>query len=219
MNQWVAKYVAAGLVAVWGLGSAVIVSAEEVKADPQAGAAKAAVCGACHGATGNSVNPQWPNLAAQHHQYIVEQLHFLKSGVRVAALMNPMAANLSEQDMADLAAYFEKQKPVGLEANQADLEIGQKLYRAGDAGRGIPACAACHGPEGRGNAQASWPQVRAQHADYVVNQLNNYAQDKRYTAVPGQPAVGANAAIMATIAKRLTPQEIAAVANYIQGLR
>jgi cytochrome c553 len=212
--------VASGLGVMLGLAMAVsAVGADALKADPQAGAAKAAVCGACHGATGNSVNPQWPNLAAQHSQYTTEQLHYLKSGVRVAAVMNPMAANLSEQDMVDLAAYFERQKPTGLEANKTDLEIGQKLYRAGDPSRGIPACSACHGPNGRGNAQARWPQIRAQHAEYVASQLANYAEQKRYTSVQGQSNVDANAEIMSTIAKRLTPQEMAALGNYVQGLR
>jgi len=216
MKYWVKQWAIVGaLVSVvsFTAGSA------EITGDAAAGATKAAVCGACHGATGNSVNPVWPNLAAQHPQYIVEQLHYLKSGVRVAALMNPMAANLSDQDMADLAAYFSKQKPTGLEANKDNLDLGQKLYRAGDASRGIPACAACHGPNGRGNGQARWPQVRAQHADYVVAQLQNYAEQKRYTTVQGQPAASANAEIMTTIAKRLTAEEMAAVANYIQGLR
>jgi cytochrome c553 len=215
MKHWVSAarwVIAATLVIGWTTN----VWAEALTGDPQAGAAKAAVCGACHGLTGNSVNPQWPNLAAQHHQYIESQLHFLKTGARVAALMNPMAANLSDQDMADLAAYFEKQKPVGLEANPQDLELGKKLYRAGDAARGIPACSACHGPDGRGNGQAKWPQIRAQHADYVVNQLINYAEQKRYNEVTTQAGQGA---MMVTIAKRMTAQDMAAVANYIQGLR
>lgn len=216
MKRWVKQWaIVSAMVGLVGWTS----QAAEIKGDAQAGATKAVVCGACHGGTGNSVNPVWPNLAAQHSQYIVEQLQMLKSGVRVAALMNAQAANLSDQDMADLAAYFSQQKPTGLEASSTNLALGQKLYRAGDASRGIPACAACHGPNGRGNAQAKWPQVRAQHADYVVAQLQNYSEQKRYAPANGQSAVSANAEIMTTIAKRLSAEEMAAVANYIQGLR
>ena len=95
------------------LGLASTARAADLVGNAEAGAAKAAVCAACHGATGNSANPEWPNLAGQHREYIVEQLVALKSGVRVAPLMNPMAAALSEQDMADLAAHFSKQTLVG----------------------------------------------------------------------------------------------------------
>ena len=105
----------------------------------EAGAAKSAVCAACHGANGNSVNPEWPNLAAQGRQYIAEQLAAFKSGVRVNALMSPMAMPLTEQDMADLAAYFHAQTPTGGEADPALALRGQQLYRAGDPAKGEPA--------------------------------------------------------------------------------
>jgi hypothetical protein len=182
----------------------------------EAGAAKAAVCGACHGATGNSVNPEWPNLAGQHHEYIVEQLTALKAGIRIAPVMYPMAVGLSEQDMADLAAHFEKQTLVGLEASGDDWKAGEKLYRGGDASRGIPACAACHGPEGRGNGPARWPQVRAQQGAYVTAQLQHYAAKSRYQAGKGVPA---GAELMYDIAKRLSDDDIKALTAYLQGLR
>lgn len=189
--------------------------------DAQAGAAKAGICAACHGptGTGNSENPEWPSLAGQHHEYLVEQLQLLRSGVRVAPVMNPFAAPLSPQDMADLAAHFEHQALVGLEADPALWQAGQKLYRGGDAARAIPACIACHGPNGLGNGPARWPQIRAQQPGYVMAQIRNFAGRSRYAAVAGQPAPPAGAEIMADIAGRMSDADIKAVAAYLQGLR
>jgi cytochrome c553 len=194
-------------------------AADAVVGDASAGATKSAVCGACHGPGGNSSNPEWPSLAGQHHQYIAEQLALLKAGTRVAPVMQPMAAALSPQDMADLGAYFEKQTPAGLEADPKLWQAGQKLYRGGDAARRIPACIGCHGPNGRGNGPARWPQIRAQQPTYVVNQLKNYAAQTRYTSVAGQPAPPADAAIMNDVAGRLSASDISALAAYLQGLR
>ncbi len=187
--------------------------------DANAGAAKALTCGACHGTNGMALSPEWPNLAAQHHEYTQQQLAYLKSGVRVAAAMNAMAAALSAQDMADLASYFEKQTPTGLESDAGLAQAGQALYRSGVASRNIPSCMGCHGPNGRGNGPAKWPQIRGQNASYVATQLTHYAENARYTSVAGQAAVDANAEIMMTIAKRLRPEEIKALAAYVQGLR
>jgi cytochrome c553 len=203
-------------IALITLGLASTVHAADLVGSADAGAAKAAVCAACHGATGNSANPEWPSLAGQHHEYIVEQLKVLKSGMRVAPLMNPMAAALSEQDMADLAAHFSKQMLVGLETTGDAWKAGEKLYRGGDSARGIPACAACHGPEGRGNGPARWPQVRAQQPAYVTAQLQHYAAQSRYQPGKGVPA---GAEVMYDIAKRLTEDDIKALTAYLQGLR
>jgi cytochrome c553 len=181
-----------------------------------AGATKSATCGACHGATGNSPNPEWPNLAGQHHEYIAEQLALLKGGARVAPVMSPMAAMLSAQDMADLAAYFEKQTLTGLEADAKLAESGEKLYRGGDAARGIPACLACHGPNGRGNGPARWPQIRAQQPTYAAAQLHNYAAKTRYAAGATLPP---GADMMTDVAKRLSEDDIKALTAYLQGLR
>jgi cytochrome c553 len=185
----------------------------------EAGAAKAATCGACHGATGNSANPEWPSLAGQHHEYITEQLALLKSGVRVAPAMNPMAAMLSPQDMADLAAHYERQTLVGLEADPKLWQAGQKLYRGGDAARGIPACLACHGPNGRGNGPARWPQIRAQQPAYLTAQFKAYAAGTRYVAAVGRPAPPAGAEMMSDVAKRLSEDDIRALTAYLPGLR
>lgn len=190
--------------------------------DATAGVAKAATCGACHGTTGNnSVNPEWPNLAGQHAGYIVEQLALYKGAVRSNPVMQSMALPLSVADMADVAAYFEKQAPAGLEADASLWKAGEKLYRGGDAGRGIPACGSCHGPNGRGNGPANWPQISAQHAAYVAAQLRNYAARSRYVvvAVAGQPAPPAAAQMMYDIARRLSDDDIKALGAYLQGLR
>ena len=195
-------------------------AAEPVVGDAKAGATKAAVCGACHGATGVSeVNPEWPNLAAQGHWYIAEQLAYFKSQVRANPVMYGIAATLEPQDMADVAAYFEAQTPKGLESDPALVQLGERIYRSGDAKRGLPACLACHGPDGKGNAPAKWPAVRAQHDAYVYNQLKSYATQGKYTVVQGQTAPPERADMMYTVAGKLTDAEMKAVASYIQGLR
>ncbi len=178
--------------------------------DAAVGAQKAAICGACHGANGNSPNPEWPNLASQHADYIAAQLKSFQQGVRNNPIMMPNAAALSPQDMADLAAYFSRQTLTGLEADPALYKAGQKLYRTGDAARSIPACVACHGPEGKGNGPARYPAVRSQHSVYAFIQLKAYATGTRTTP-------GAN--IMPAIAQKLTDDEMKALAAYMQGLR
>ncbi len=180
------------------------------RADPQAGAAKATVCQACHGANGNSANPQWPSLAGIGADYIAEQLQNFKEGKRNNAIMMPLAAGLSPDDMADLGAYFGGLANTGLEADPSYWQAGQKLYRGGDKDRGIPACMACHGPTGAGNEPAKFPALRGQHSEYVVKQLNDYVSGGR-PAGPG--------GIMPAIAKRLSPEDMRNVASYVQGLR
>jgi cytochrome c553 len=178
--------------------------------DAEAGAQKSLVCAACHGATGNSVNPEWPNLAGQHESYIAAQLALFKQGVRDNVLMTPNASVLSEQDMQDLGAHFARQAPAGLEADPSNYKAGEKLYRGGDPERGVPACIACHGPRGKGNGPAKYPALRGQHAVYTYGQLKAYAEGRRRT--PGND-------IMRVIAARLTDDEMRALASYTQGLR
>jgi cytochrome c553 len=188
----------------------------------EAGATKATVCQACHGPNGNSVNPQWPSLAGQNAVYIETQLRQFHGKTRVdpTGLMPPQAAALSEQDILDLAAYFSLQTPTGLEADPSYWQAGEKLYRSGDPARQLPACMACHGPVARGVPSAGYPQLRAQHAEYLIQQLTQYAADGRYTRdSKGQSAGGPNNAIMHTIASLLTPQDIRNLASYVQGVR
>jgi len=187
-----------------------LIAGPALAGDAAAGAQKAAICGACHGATGSSVNPEWPNLAGQHESYIVAQLQSFKQATRDNPLMMPNAAALSDQDMQDLAAHFASQTPAGLEADPSNYKLGEKLYRGGDPERKLPACIACHGPQGKGNGPARYPALRAQHSVYTYNQLKAFAEGRRRT--PGND-------IMKVVAGRLTDDEMRALASYTQGLR
>jgi cytochrome c553 len=176
----------------------------------EAGQAKSATCMACHGMDGNSPNPEWPNLAGQHVSYIQAQLTAFKAGVRKNDLMSPMAMILSEEDMADLAAYFSSQTAKGGETEPSKLALGQRVYRSGNVGAGVMACAGCHGPAGRGNPLAGYPSIQGQHAVYAAAQLRAYKSGARATD-PNQ--------MMRTVAGQLSDEEIDAVASYVQGLR
>lgn len=182
------------------------------------GEAKAALCSACHGPNGNSSNPEWPRLAGQSAVYIAEQLRLFSSGVRSNPIMKPLAAALSDQDISDLAVYYEAQTPTGLEADPSYWKSGEAVYLSGDGARNVPACVACHGPVGRGNLLAGYPALRAQQSVYVMKQLNDYASGARYTG-PDPEKASRNGVMMLTLAKRLTPEEIRDVASYVQGMR
>jgi cytochrome c553 len=192
----------------------------QAKGSVEAGAAKAAVCTACHGINGNSVNPEWPNLAGQNAAYVAEQLKLFRAGHRNNAVMYPLAMALTDEDIADLSAYFAAQTPTGLEADPASYKAGAALYTAGDRARKIPSCTACHGPVGAGNPGSGYPAVRAQHATYTIKQLTDYAADQRYVDLTtGQPQKSRNGHMMTTISKRLTEADIQHLAAYIPGLR
>jgi cytochrome c553 len=185
-------------------------NAARAEGNATAGQAKAATCAACHGVDGNSVNPEWPSLASQHSQYIVKQLKAFKGGVRKSDMMTPMAMGLSDQDMEDLGAYFAGQTARGLEADKSKVELGQRLFRGGNAKTQTPACLACHGPSGRGNPMAMYPSIRGQQAIYVSAQLNAYKKGSRTTDATKA---------MNEIAAKLSDEEIQAVASFVQGLR
>ena len=176
----------------------------------EAGQAKAATCGACHGMDGTSLGPEWPNLAGQHENYIVRQLTAFHDGQRQNILMSPMGAILSEQDMADLAAYFTAQPIRGGETDPSKLKAGQRVYRSGNVDRQVMACAGCHGPAGRGNAPAGYPSIQGQKAGYVALQLRAYKAGTR-TTDPNQ--------MMRNMAAALSEEDIDAVASYVEGLR
>jgi cytochrome c553 len=179
--------------------------------DATAGQAKAAACGACHGMDGNSTDPQYPKLAGQHEMYIAHQLHNFKSGSRQNPIMLGMSTPLSDQDMHDIGAYFASKRSLPGVADQALVAQGEKLYREGDTTRGIPACMACHSIDGRGNPGAMYPQLTSQHAQYIEAKLKDFHDGVTW----GNEA---HAQIMPMIAKKLDPQDIAAVASYIEGL-
>jgi len=182
-----------------------------VDGDAAAGEKKAAACATCHGPQGKSSNPQWPKLAGQNAEYIVTQLKAFKSGKRENPIMAGQAANLSEQDMKDLAAYFTGQPIDPGVADEKLVERGEQLYRGGNPEEGVPACSGCHGPSGLGNPAAGYPVLAGQHAEYVRSSLKAYRD--------GQREGYGQAAIMAGVADDLTDSDIAAVAAYVQGLQ
>lgn len=179
--------------------------------DATAGQAKAAACGACHGMDGNSTDPQYPKLAGQSEQYIVHQLENFKSGKRQNPIMLGMATPLSEQDMHDIGAYFASKTALPGVADQALVEHGQQLFREGDAKRGIPACMACHSIDGRGNPGAMYPQLESQHAQYVQATLKAWHDGTSW-------GTDAHSQIMPSIAQKLSTDDIAALASYVEGL-
>jgi len=197
---------AVGLLALSGAGAA--------WADGNAtrGKEKSLTCAACHGADGNSINPEWPSLAGQNEVYLVRSISSFQDGSRSNVLMSPQAAMLSDQDIADLAAYFAMQTPKRRTADPALATQGQRLYRGGNRKKGISACIACHGPTGRGNPGAGFPSLAGQHATYTTNQLMAYRDDVRKSDA-------ANGQVMRNIAALMSDEEIKAVASYIQGLQ
>jgi cytochrome c553 len=199
MKNWLIALVAGTALAMAGTVAA--------QGDAAAGKAKSAACAACHGADGNSTAPNFPKIASLGERYIIEQLQAFKDGARVNPLMTPIAKGLSEQDMADLAAYYSTQTMLPGGADEALVELGGDIYRGGIPGKNVPACAACHGPTGAGNPAAGYPQIGGQHAVYLAQALNQYKSGERKTG----PA-------MTDIASKLTDEQIRAVASYASGL-
>lgn len=168
----------------------------------------ATVCAACHAPDGNSLIPVNPKLAQQHPQYLVKQLQEFKAGKRVNAVMNGMAAPLSDADMINIAYWLGSKKATPGAAKEKELVLlGERIYRGGIADRQIPACAGCHSPNGAG-IPAQYPRLSGQHADYAVAQLNAFRDGSR-----------ANSVQMTQVAAKLNDREIKAVADYIAGLR
>ncbi|PCH83222.1 MAG: cytochrome c4 [Piscirickettsiaceae bacterium] len=177
--------------------------------DIEAGRAKAAVCAGCHGQNGNSQNPVWPKLAGQHAFYIEKELHDFQGKKRLDATMAPMAAGLTGVDIENIAAYFAS-VPSTVEAASADkIKLGEKLYRAGKTDNGLPACIACHGPNGAGSAPARFPRIGGQHAAYLAKALKDFKAETRNND---------HQAMMRDIAGRMSNKEIEAVSSYISGL-
>ncbi|MES9974081.1 MAG: c-type cytochrome, partial [Candidatus Thiodiazotropha sp.] len=171
---------------------------------------KAAICAGCHGADGNSpINPLWPKIAAQSPRYIEKQIKDFKSGARVDQTMSPMAMPLSDQDIADLAAYYSSQPRQIGEAAADKVSAGEAIYRAGNSETGVAACMACHGPAGSGNPQANFPAIAGQHAPYVEKALKDFRDGKRTNDA---------SKMMQGVVSRMSDEEMAAVAQYVQGL-
>lgn len=200
------------VLAAAALGMATAGSAQAA-GDPEAGRAKSITCSACHGADGNSVNPEWPSLAAQHAGYTVRQLQAYQKGQRNNVLMLGQVIGLSEQDMRDLAAFYEQQTKAPQPAGPGDLALGERIYRGGNPETGVSACIACHGPRGLGNPLANYPRVSGQHATYLHATLRDYASGER------QSDGGTLQGMMRSIAARMSDEEKRAVAAYMQGLQ
>ena len=179
--------------------------------DPEAGQSLSQTCVACHGPKGNSPNGQWPNIAGQHAGYTYKQLMDFKAGdERQNAQMTGMVANLSEEDMRDLAAYYatQPQKTMGA-SDEALVERGRKIYLGGIENKGVAACVACHGPRGRGNPASDYPDVGGQWAQYLSTQLKYFRSGER----ANDPQ-----AMMRSLASEMTDEEIRAVSAYMAGL-
>lgn len=181
--------------------------------DAELGKGKSALCIACHGADGNSINPVWPSLAGQHEEYTARQLSLFKSGERKNAVMAGMVAGLNTEDMQNLGAYFASQKAKLASANENLIEAGKAIFQGGNAKMNIPACMACHGVDGRGNPLSGYPIVAGQHAAYSELRLKAFRAGE---TVANEDDVNGN--IMASVAKYLSDDDIKAVSSYMQGL-
>lgn len=200
-----ASQIAALILAFSGL-----VSVNANAADIEAGKAKSAVCAACHGADGNSTNAAWPSLAGQHASYTYKQLKDFKAGRRNNASMTGMVALLNDDDMKNLAAFYESQQPKAVAFDGEMIEKGESIYRGGITETHVAACMGCHAPGGTGNGPAGWPSLKGQHPAYVVTQLQNFKQGLR---------ANDTGKMMRNIVVRMSDSEMQAVAAYIAGIQ
>jgi cytochrome c553 len=205
------KFLFAAFASVLMVGSVVANEAAPKAAKPDLAkgeAIVAGVCAACHAADGNSMIPANPKLAQQHPEYILKQLQEFKSGKRANPVMMGFAAQLSPEDMRNVA-YFVASKTAspGFAKEKETVALGEKIYRGGIADRQIAACAGCHGPNGSG-MPAQYPRLSGQHADYTVSQLTQF-----------RDGIRKNNLQMTQVAAKLNDREIKAVADYIAGLR
>lgn len=187
-----------------------LIGAVQAAGDPAAGQAKTIVCGACHGVDGNSPVANFPKLAGQGERYLLKQMQDIKSGARPVVEMTGMLDPLSDQDMADIAAYYAAQKTIIGAADPTLVERGEDLFRGGKLAEGMPACIGCHSPDGSGIATAGYPHLGGQHADYTAKQLTAFRE--------GERSNDGDSMIMRDIAAKLSNKDIEALSAYIQGL-
>ena len=203
--------------AVSGFASAAEHPAAPAKADPAKGATlydggDAArglpACVSCHGAAGNSTIAANPKLAAQIAPYVYKQLVDFTTPNRNNPIMTPYSKLLKDEEKKDIAAYLSGQvAKQGAAKNKDIVELGKKIYRGGIAGTGVAACASCHGANGNG-IPAQFPRIAGQHQDYTVAQLQAFKGGARKNSIQ-----------MSTLAKRMSDEEMQAVADYIAGLK
>ena len=195
-----------------GSGASAAEQAEESSGpDAEAGRTLAAPCVACHGEDGNSEIPINPSLAGQNFRYLNRQMLLIRDGGRAAPLMAGQLDRLSDEEIADIAAFYASQTPAIRAAPPEAAGLGQRIYRGGLLEKQVAACTACHSPDGSGNAPAGFPRLSGQHVDYVVPQLKAYREGQRTT---DEEYGGMMRQTVAT----LTDGEIEAVAKYLVGL-
>lgn len=190
-------------------------AANAITGNAEAGKGNVVVCGACHGADGNSAAP-FPKLAGQGEKYLLKQLRDIRDGARPIATMVGQLDNKSDQQLADIAAYYASQSRTGGRTDPDLLALGGKIYRGGISERNVAACTACHSPTGAGNAPAGFPALAGQHAQYVADQLRAY---RKGNDDPTGRTNGGDAKIMRTTAAGLSDKEIEAVSSYVAGLK
>lgn len=174
------------------------------------------VCAACHGPDGNSPLPVYPSIAGMPREYVAQQLAHFKAGIRVNPIMQPIAAQLSPEEMVTLGVFYAQQRAKSIPATDAALvQAGRPLYRGGDATLGIPACASCHAPNGAGIPK-NFPRLAGQHGAYTLTQLQAFKSGQRGNDREGKDA---NGRIMGAIAAKLSEAQMRALAEYTQGLR
>lgn len=194
----------------------VIGTTVQAAGNAEAGQAKAATCVACHGVDGNSAVPTFPKLSGLGHKYLLKQMQDIRDGRRPVALMAGQVDNMTDQDLSDIAAFYDAQPRTGGTADPDKVSLGRKVYLGGIAERQVPACSGCHSPTGNGNGPAGYPALAGQHADYVAAQLKMFR--KGYEDPAGRTN-GGEAKIMRTTAFRMSDMEIDVVASYIAGLQ
>lgn len=174
------------------------------------------VCAACHGPDGNSAVPNFPKLAGLGEKYLLKQLTDIRDGRRPIASMVGQVDNMSDEQLADIAAYYAAQTRTSEQANPDMIKLGEQIYRGGISDRGVPACAACHSPNGKGNGPAGFPPLAGQYADYIASSLRAYRQG--YEDPAGRTNDG-DTMIMRATAFKLSDMEIDAVSSYASGLQ
>lgn len=207
--RWLPVF-AAGAVVVGVLGAAAALAG----GDPLAGEAQAPVCAACHGQDGaTGIDPSYPNLAGQNEKYLYNQLRMIQNGDRAIILMTGQLIGKSDQDLQNLAAYYASLpgKLSQAQGDDASVQMAQRIYRAGIQKKGVAACSACHSPNGNGNSAAGFPVLTGQPSAYTIAQLKAYREGERRS----DESFGG---MMRGVAGALTDGEIAALADYLQGL-
>lgn len=201
------------------LGFAMVSSIAFAGGDTAAGQSKAAMCTACHGANGNSVVANFPKLAGQGEKYLIKQLKDIKSGSRKVVEMTGLLNAYSDQDLADIAAYYASKNIQMAGAKEENLDRGESLYRGGNIETGVPACTGCHSPTGQGNAPAGYPAIGGQFAQYTAKQLRAFRTGAHDPENDTARTNDGDARVMRGVAAHMSDVEIEAVANFIAGLK